>query len=754
MAIVTRARASILGATGVGLVLLSTTTVRAQISLPPVTVDAPKQRSQTPKRSKQATSAARSSRRLARERAATPIAAAAPAANPNSVVGNLPASYAGGQVATGGQLGLLGNRGVMNTPFNQTNYTSQTIQDQQARTVTDVLANNPSIRTVWSDNSYTSGLMIRGFPVSPWDYGFNGLYGVVPGLSFSADSIERVEVLNGPSALINGMPPFGSVGGTINIVPKRATDDPITQLTAFYASNTQFGTHLDVGRRYGDNHEWGVRFNGTYRNGDTPTDNQSLEMSNVALGLDYRGERARVSLDLGYQNQDTSAPLRPTYVRAGVTSIPQAPSANADYFQPWTYAHVQDWYGALRAEYDLSNDWTIYGAVGGRQNRTYALTGFAYIEDTNGKLTDSPYNFPIYHDDDSEEIGLRGRFSTGAVNHQVAFSYSRIDDWSGSQYPVLATITSNLYNPTFISEPAYTKLSAPLLGAIYLQTAGLADTLSILDDRVQLTIGGRQQQIESTSWSSTTGAQTAHYDSSAFTPAVGLVVKPLQNVSLYANYIEGLQQGVAVPTGAGYVNEGQLLAPYVSKQVETGVKVDWSRVITTLSLFQITQPSALGVAGGVYSADGQQRNRGIELNATGLVTDTVRVLGGITLLDARLTRTTGGLNDGNRAPGVPDVQLNIGAEWDTPFVRGLTLSGRAIYTSAQYYDNANTLQIPDWIRFDVGARYTFDLKGKPVVVRANIINVGNKGYWASATPSYGLSLGAPRTYMLSTTFNF
>lgn len=98
--------------------------------------------------------------------------------------------------------------------------------------------------------------------------------------------------------------------------------------------------------------------------------------------------------------------------------------------------------------------------------------------------------------------------------------------------------------------------------------------------------------------------------------------------------------------------------------------------------------------------------------------------------------------------------MNIGAEWDTPFVRGLTLSGRVIYTSEQYYDAANLQELPDWVRFDVGARYTFKLNGKPVTIRGNILNVANKGYWASATPSFGLSLGAPRTYLLSTTFDF
>ena len=36
---------------------------------------------------------------------------------------------------------------------------------------------------------------------------------------------ERIDVLKGPSALLNGMPPGGSVGGSVNLVPKRAGDD-------------------------------------------------------------------------------------------------------------------------------------------------------------------------------------------------------------------------------------------------------------------------------------------------------------------------------------------------------------------------------------------------------------------------------------------------------------------------------------------------------------------------------------------------
>ena len=74
-------------------------------------------------------------------------------------------------------------------------------------------------------------------------------------------------------------------------------------------------------------------------------------------------------------------------------------------------------------------------------------------------------------------------------------------------------------------------------------------------------------------------------------PLAGLVVKPLQNVSLYANYAEGLSQGIIVP--AGFQNTGAILAPLQSKQQEAGVKVDWGTITTTAAVFQIARPSLI-----------------------------------------------------------------------------------------------------------------------------------------------------------------
>jgi iron complex outermembrane receptor protein len=150
-----------------------------------------------------------------------------------------------------------------------------------------------------------------------------------------------------------------------------------------------------------------------------------------------------------------------------------------------------------------------------------------------------------------------------------------------------------------------------------------------------------------------------------------------------------------------------------------------------------------------------QRNQGLEWMMFGEPFQGFRPLGGITLLNARQLDTGANLTNGLKATGVPDVQLNLGAEWDAPFLRGLTFSGRAIYTSLQYLDAANTQSIPSWTRFDAGVRYVFERKdGKPIALRFNVENLFNLNYWASANAELGLAMGAPRTFLLSLSADF
>ena len=374
----------------------------AQSNLPPVTVDAPAQQRARPAVRRSQTSASRVQRRVAAPAArhAEPVPYVTPS---TGTLGAPPAPYAGGQVATGGSLGLLGNRSVMDTPFNQTSYTAQLIANQQARTIRDVLANDPSVRVVQAAGGGADTLFIRGFYYDSGDFGLNGLYGIAPYYSVNANFIERVEVLKGPSAVLNGMTAGGTgvssggaVGGSINLITKHAPDVDITRLTGTYVSRSQFGEQIDVSRRYGEHKEWGVRLNSTYSNGSTPWNRQTDEFGNVVLGLDYRGENARMEVDVGYQADNLNPPMRFFNVPATTTLIPPPPKAGFNFQVPWAYYAPTDFFSTVRGEVDINDQVTAYAAFGYHDsNINYAYPSPNISNTAPGQLTSPPGVLPV-----------------------------------------------------------------------------------------------------------------------------------------------------------------------------------------------------------------------------------------------------------------------------------------------------------------------------------------------------------------------
>ncbi|EFF75336.1 TonB-dependent receptor [Achromobacter piechaudii] len=665
----------------------------------------------------------------------------------------LPPVYAGGQVASGGRIGLLGNMSDMDTPFSATQYTSKLIEDQQAQNIGDVLVNDPSVRNTYSRGAGRDEFNIRGFTLFNYDVSFNGLYGVSPRNASSLIGVERVEVLRGPNALLNGMAPYGSVGGAINLVPKRAGAEPLNRYTLSYIGDSQFGAHADLARRYGDTQEFGVRLNVAGSGGDLPQDGSRENLGAVALGLDYQGERLRVDGDINYQNRTTDARSGLLFPPPPGQDIGPAPDARRNFFPSWTYWKTKEWSGALRAEYDLSPDWTVYGAVGARKHDFESLQTSWLMLDSNGDIGAVPARLNESLLSKTGEVGLRGRFHTGAVKHEPSVSASALDiDYSSARIRS-RTVFSNLYDPADLPKPDIARPGdLPKTSESRLYSVALADKISFLDDRVQFIAGVRHQRIESTNFDAATGRSTSDYAKSAVTPAFALTLRPTQRLSLYGNYIEGLSQGGTAPEGA--INAGEVFAPEIAKQIEVGGKYDFGDFSTTLSAFKIDKPSSfLDPDTRRYVSNGQQRNRGLELLVQGDAAPGVRLLGGVAYTDARLTRTEGGVNDGNWAPAVPRFQFNAAAEWDTPFLPGLTVTARMLRTSQQYVDVGNTQTIPGWTRFDLGARYAFNACGTPMVVRATVENVFNKNYWQSAARE-GLTVGAPRTVLLSVSAEF
>ena len=687
----------------------------------------------------------------------------------------LPDAYAGGQVARGGRAGILGNLDMMDTPFASTNYTADLILNQQAKSVADVLLNDPVVRVARGFGNFQELFLIRGFPAYSDDMTYNGIYGILPRQYVAAEFMERVELFRGASAFLNGAAPGGSnLGGTVNLVPKRAPDDPLSRVTVGYESDAAGYLGLDFARRYGTDGATGIRGNAVIRDGETAVEDQDRELTVLSFGIDHRGEDLRLSADIGYQDHHIDAPRPSVTPWAG---IPKPPDADGNFAQRWSYTDEEQFFGVVRAEYDVSDQASIWGAAGLRQGEEMnVLQLVGALEDG----TTYSYRFDNAREDDvySGEIGFRMDFDTGSVGHRLILSASLFSLESRNAYAFsdfFNQFEDDLYDPTQIEAPPadfFTGGSLSSPGVTYTTDTtsyAIADTMSFADDAFLLTLGARQQSLEGETFDYNTGDRLSKYDESKLTPVGGIVYKPSETISLYANYIEGLIAGDIPPTvanGLPVANGGEAQDPYQAEQIEAGVKYDSGSYGATLSLFSITRPFGVlepyddpETEGDdlIFRDDGEQRNRGVELSVYGELTSQFRLIGGLTWLDAEMTKTQDGVNQGNTAVGSPDLQANVNVEWDIVGLQGLTLDGRIIYTSSQYADAANTIEVDSWVRLDIGARYATEVAGNPLTFRARIDNVTDESDWVSVGGYPGsnyLVLGGPRTFVLSASVDF
>ncbi|MDO4879260.1 MAG: TonB-dependent receptor [Neisseria sp.] len=692
--------------------------------------------------------------------------------------GGLPPAFKGGQVARGSRVGILGNKNNLESPFSNTAYTNRLIQDKHARSVGDVLQNDPTVRIARGYGNFQESYFIRGFAAESDDTMYNGLYGILPRQYIATELFERVEVQRGASAFLNGMAPGGNnIGGTVSVLPKRAPNEGLTRITANYGAGRRGGLAADVARRFGANQEFGVRVNAAHHNGKTAVDDEKAKLSLFNVGLDWRGENARLSADLGWQDNKLKA-TRTNVTLSGLTAVPAAPDASSNWAQPWTYSNERDWFGTLRGEYDFNEHLTAYAAYGFRRSKENNVLANLTVGNINGNGT--VYRFDNARKDkiDTGEVGLRGKFDTGPVRHEWVAAANRfqssrknayIMDWGNR-------LSTNLYHPSYYPMP---DASSPMFsgndmgnpavtGKTRLTSFALGDTLGLLDQRLQIMVGARWQQVHNESYAYDTGLRTEDYKKSRISPAAGVVYRITPQWSVYGNYIESLGQGAtaassATINGRTYTvsNANESLKPYVSKQKEIGAKFEGGGFGAGLALFHTDKPRALYVAQSSTSArftsEGKDRHQGAEITVYGEVGGGVKLLGGLTLLDAKQKSTGSSATDGKRTIGVAKTQANIGAEWEVPRVRGLAFDGRMVYTGSSYADAANTLKVGGWTRFDLGARYKAQVGGRDMTFRARVDNVANRKYWASVGgyPGSGyLNAGGPRTFSLSASVDF
>lgn len=651
------------------------------------------------------------------------------------------------------RLGPLGDADLQDTPFTINAVPAELIRNSGATNTTEALKYVPTIYSATGASQLTPYFSMRGFSASTWTYNM-----ALDGLrSFDIyqplEDKERIEVLSGASGFLYGIT---SPAGMINYVSKRPVSKPLAELTVG-TYDQQVYSQLDLGGRLAANPDLAYRLNLAYGDkGRTAVDGQSQERHLVSAAIDWQiAPDTLFSLDAAHSQRDLEY-AQALFMTTTAIGIPKAPDTSKNWGAPYTGAsdatsrigaaleHKFNEIFTLRAQArysDIEREYFLNRQVWQNKNLDYK-----WRVDSQEHFHTTVEQFQVF---------LDASFKTGPLQHQVSLG-ANLDHYDSANNGYRGTTYSTVYAGNLYGTASYRDWTLPPKGTSSAQettysTLLFSDRLS-LGEHWSLLLGLNHASTDDRLTSTTAAgvSSTVPYEKSKTTPAVALSFKPIPSVTTYVSYVEALQQGF-VSKASGNLNE--LFAPFVSKQREIGAKATLGGMGLNLAWFDIDQAAAYTYSSGGldYSTqDGRETHRGWEFSLTGKLTERLRLTGGFTVLEARIDKAAA--NVGKTPQGVPENMARLYAEYDLPFIAGLTLNGGASYTGKIPWDQANTLYVDAVTVVDAGLRYQNRLAGKDTTWRLNVANLTDKDYWT--TRSGILYPGAPRTLSVSTSLAF
>ncbi|OUY07391.1 TonB-dependent receptor [Acinetobacter populi] len=660
-------------------------------------------------------------------------------------------TYDEGKIAQKSDLGVLGEKSLIDTPFSILTYTQKGIKDQQASTVAEVLKNDPSIRATTNSGHMMENLTIRGFDVNHDEIALNGQYGMQPFGNTPTDLLESVTVIKGPNALVSGMSPTGGVGGKVIANTKRATEE-LTEVSASIEKGGYYKSGFDAARRFGEDQQFGIRTSAYYGTGEHVVD--GMDDTNVSgiIALDYTTDKFKLNFDAFSIKQDRQggSPAMISLAAYANKTVPSAPEGDTNYL-PYLFGHIKSNYVGLNGEYKFTPDFKVYAGVGYAEKSHSGQMFGTRVNYRNGIYSINYYDQPQSEIAVTANTGVEGIFNTGAIQHTVGLRADYLTQ-NTFQYQTTGSSSTLILDDFYTPNTTYAKTTSPQTYRYddnKFVSYALTDQMSVFQDKLQVILGARYQDMDIKNHLSNTT-----YSGDHVSPSVAVVLKPFDdNFSVYSSYVEGLTQGSTV--GNTYANYGTVLDPYKTKQYELGAKYQQGSWLNTLAFYQIEKAASLEeVRNGLtyLTQNGQQRSRGVEWIFTGNLTDDLSVLGSLAYIDAEYTKHA--TLEGNTVLGIPDFTAGLTLTYDLPFVEGLSVNTHATYVAEQYLDQTNTIKLPDYTVVDLGAKYETKLGGVGTILRLGVDNVANKKYWAGVFGNNYATIGEGRTYTAGVTFNF
>ncbi|PWB35961.1 TonB-dependent siderophore receptor [Pseudomonas sp. SDI] len=696
-----------------------------------------------------------------------PAVAAAPVTlAPLSVSDDYLDGYAPRQAAVAG----FSAAPLLDTPASVAVFSEQLLQDRQVRLLSEVLQSDASVGDNYAPVGYYENFMVRGFSLdAAHSYKINGQT-LAGEQNVALENKQQVELLKGLSGLQSGV---SEPGGLINYVTKRPEE--VRSLSV--SSNEQGERYIasDLGGWFGSERQFGLRANLAHEDIRSYVDHADGKRDFASLAFDWQiNPDALLQLDVEYQQREQRSV--PGYQLLGGNRLPHDvdPKDRLAY-QHWAKpVQIDSLNLGGRFEYRFNDAWT--GSLSASRSRVviddYSSFAFGCYDSAcenpppgnyfgpNGDYEIYDYRSP---DDtrqtDETQAVLNGRFTTAGLEHDLSIGSSaqrRTIDFRPSFSEYVGS--GNIHQPTEQFAPSDRSVAGSKRRLDSRQYGLFASDKVSFNEHWQSVIGARLLRLDEEAFND--GGETLrHTRRYELLPNAALIYKPRADVSLYASYSKGLSAGGAAPLVTD--NYQEILAPTTSRQLELGIKRDWQRMSLSAAVFQLRQAYQYARPNGddsfTYVQQGQQKNTGLELNASGWLTSRLQINASAAAIRARVNGSGTAAYDDHQALNVPNFRAALQADYAIDEVPGLALLGGVRYSASKYANYAGTVEVGGYSVVDIGSRYRTRIGGYDTVLRLTLDNLFDRTYWRDAGEYLGdgyLFQGAPRTARVAATVSF
>ena len=656
------------------------------------------------------------------------------------------------------------NTPLRDIPQSITVVTKQQVQDIGAQRIEDAVRYVPGVNWHQGEGNRDQ-IVIRG-QSSTADFFVNGMRddGQVYRDLYNT---ERLEFLKGPNAMIFGR---GGGGGVLNRVLKEADGVPINEWKVQTGSYNNARVSADVGGKIADN-VYG-RINGVYEDTDTYRDFGFIKRGGVNPMLTWLATpltKATLSYEYFRDQREADRGI------ASLNGFPYPGASPASYFgNPLpSQTHSTQNIATAMVEHDFNGGLTVKSQTRfGDYKRSYQnIYAGSAVSPITGTYTMAAYNNSNDRQNIMNQTDWTYRFTTAAVKHTMVVGTEFGNQKSANERftgffangtaisdPVPASSPTSFQNASFIGQASDARNQTNLnLAAVYLQdqielTRWLQFIGGIRFDRFDLSYVNRNGQSPAL-------GQTFAQTDNVVSPRAGVVVKPIDPLSLYASYsisylpASGDQFGALTPVTS-------TLMPEKFTNKEIGSKWDITPLLTfTTALFKLDRentPIRDPGGTGIVVAAGHSQVKGIEAGLAGYLTDKWQISAGYANLHARFVTDTANTGTalvvaraGNHVPFVPTHTYSLWNRYDITYNWGV---GVGVIAQDRYYAAAdNAVQVPGFTRVD-GA--IFWRLNKFVRAQLNVENIFGAKYYPSADGNNNITIGSPRAARLVLTANF